>query len=149
MNKYRRQAVIAQLLREQAITSQHQLMLLLKEKGIEVSQATLSRDLAELGAVRDGATKRYVLPKDRDPAALLARAQSILKMMVKEVSSSGNVVVVKTGPGQANTVAHLLDTLELPGLLGTVAGDNTILCVVDETHSARALAEQIRELARG
>ncbi len=147
MNKYRRQAVIAQLLKEHIVTSQQQLAELLRAQGIEVSQATLSRDLAEMGAVRDGQTKRYVLARDRDPAAVLSKARSILKMMVKEVARSGNIVLVKTGPGQANTVAHVLDNLELEGLLGTVAGDNTIICVVAEGADSEAVARQIRELA--
>ena len=134
-------------MRERFVTSQLQLLELLRERGVEVSQATLSRDLAEMGAVRDGQTKRYILAKDRDPAAALSRARSIMKMMVKEVGFSGNLAVVKTGPGQANTVAHILDSLELPELLGTVAGDNTIICVAKEGVSGAELARRIRELA--
>ncbi len=143
----RRRAVKA-ILAEQIVTSQSALTGLLAERGFSVTQATVSRDLRAVGAVKaragDGVL-RYV----REPASPLdARAAlaAVLSTYAESVRWSGNLVVVKTPPGAAHVAAAAVDGAELEGVLGTVAGDDTMLIVADEETGGRAVAELIEQI---
>ena len=137
------------LLSEQVISSQAQLARLLAGQGFRVTQATVSRDLRAVGAVKtrlaDG-TMRYMW--DSAPQAPNAREVLAITLATyaKSVMPSGNLVVVKTPPGAAHVVAAAIDDSALDGILGTVAGDDTMLIVADEATGGRAVAELIEQI---
>jgi len=129
--KAQRQHRISRLLAEHEVTSQPQLVDLLADAGILATQATVSRDLDDLGAVRvrrPGGELAYAIPEF-------------------EPAHSGNLVIVRTPPGCAHVVASALDRSGLAGLLGTVAGDDTMLCVASERVGGARLAETLSTLA--
>ena len=149
--KAQRQHKVAQLLSEHHVTSQTQLVELLAEEGIMATQATVSRDLDDLGAVRvrlPGGALAYALPSyEPERLAPQDHLRRVLGEWVAEVTHSGNMVVVRTPPGCAHVVASALDRSGLPGLLGTVAGDDTMMCVAAERTGGQALARTLRDLA--
>jgi transcriptional regulator of arginine metabolism len=151
MTKIQRQHKIGRLLAEQAVTSQAHLVELLAGQGVTATQATVSRDLDDLGAIKvrlPGGETAYAIPElptdQRAPADHLRR---VFGDWVVEVSHSGNLVVLRTPPGSAHVVASALDRSGLPEVLGTVAGDDTLLVVVAEGLTGAAVAGRLAELA--
>ena len=152
-----RQARIRELIDGQEVTSQTQLAALLAGDGVEVTQATLSRDLEELGAVKlrgaDGAPASYVLPPENDPLraaqadATPARHTRMLGDLLTGAEGSANLAVLRTPPGAAQFLASALDKVALPDVLGTIAGDDTLLVVSREPGGGPALADRFRALA--
>lgn len=131
---------IRRLLDGHVVTSQEELVDLLAAEGVEVTQATISRDLARLGAIKiriDG-TVRYAIPEGRstDPEADLAR---VLAARVHSMTASGNLLVLRTGVGAAQVVAAAIDALDEPTIVGSVAGDDTIVVVAAEGTSGTTL----------
>ncbi len=149
--KAQRQHRITQLLGEHRVTSQPQLVELLAGAGIAATQATVSRDLDDLGAVKvrlPGGDHAYAIPAyEPDRVAPMDHLRRVLGEWVAEVNHSGPLVVVRTPPGCAHVVGSALDRSGLPGLLGTVAGDDTLLCVASEPVGGPALAATLRDLA--
>lgn len=150
--KARRQHVIARLLVEHAITSQPQLVELLASEGVDATQATVSRDLEELGAVRvrmpgvEGQVYAIAeLPTNQ--VAPVEHLRRVLGEWVVELGVSGNLILLRTPPGSAHVVASALDRTRLEGMLGTVAGDDTVLVVSDSINGGESLAQRIGELA--
>jgi transcriptional regulator of arginine metabolism len=146
-----RHARIAELIRSQPVRSQTELVELLAADGVNVTQATLSRDLEELGAAKvrgtDGQPPAYVIPAEGDrpmrPAEQApARLVRLLRELLTGTDTSGNLVVLRTPPGAAQFLASALDRSGLPEVVGTIAGDDTIL-VVSREHSGRALAAKL------
>jgi transcriptional regulator of arginine metabolism len=143
--KAARHARIVALIRGRSVRAQSDLADLLAAEGIQVTQATLSRDLDELGAVKvrtgDGASV-YVIPEDGNAAlrpaeGTPARLQRLLRELLTGVDASGNLVVLRTPPGAAQFLASALDRSGLIDVVGTIAGDDTILVVArDSTPSA-------------
>jgi transcriptional regulator of arginine metabolism len=142
VTKTARQARITTLIREKAIRSQTELVELLAAEGIQVTQATLSRDLEELGALKlraaDGGPGGYFIPEDGNPALRRpeqapARLQRLLKELLTGTDSSGNLAVLRTPPGAAQFLASALDRAGLPEVVGTIAGDDTILVVARQS----------------
>jgi transcriptional regulator of arginine metabolism len=150
-----RQARIRELIEVQPVTSQTQLAALLAGSGIEVTQATLSRDLEELGAVKlrgsDGAPASYVLPPENAPLrpaqAAPARLTRLLGDLLTSAEGSANLAVVRTPPGAAQFLASALDKVGLPDVLGTIAGDDTLLVVSRRPDGGAALADRLRAMA--
>jgi transcriptional regulator of arginine metabolism len=149
--KQQRQQIITRLIAKENVCSQPHLQEMLKDQGIEATQATISRDLEELGAVKirvAGGDSIYAIaeyaPARVAPSDQLRR---VMAEWVAEVTSSGNLVVVRTPPGCAHVVASALDRSALSGLLGTVAGDDTIFCVAAEDIGGAGLAEELRSLS--
>lgn len=151
MPKTQRQQRIARLLETRAVTSQGQLVELLAEDGIVATQATVSRDLDALGAVKvrvPGGDTVYAIPQlAKDQGAPEEHLRRVLGDWVAEVDRSGNLVVVRTPPGSAHVVASALDRAGLPGIIGTVAGDDTILVVASERAGGATVARRLSELA--
>ena len=150
-SKQQRQQMVTRLIAQDNVSSQPHLQELLKEQGIEATQATISRDLEELGAVKiriAGGDSIYAIaeyaPARVAPSDQLRR---VMAEWVAEVTSSGNLVVVRTPPGCAHVVASALDRSGLVGLLGTVAGDDTIFCIASEDIGGAKMADKLRELA--
>ena len=137
-----RHARIVDLIRDKAVRSQTELAELLAVDGVQVTQATLSRDLEELRAVKVGGV--YVIPEDGLPALrpveqAPARLIRLLRELLNSVDVSGNLVVLRVPPGAAQFLASALDRSGLTDLVGTIAGDDTILVVArDDTPGAGA-----------
>lgn len=147
MTKASRQRRIAELLRTERIGSQAELVARLRSEGERVTQATLSRDLVELGAVRahEAGDPVYRLPDEpSDPRTHLHR---MLVEFAHEITASGNLVVVRTPPGCAQPVARALDTAGFEGALATIAGDDTILIVCAPRVPGTTLASRLRQAA--
>jgi transcriptional regulator of arginine metabolism len=150
-SKVQRQQTIARLVARHAVTNQPQLVELLAEEGISATQATVSRDLEDLGAVKvrvPGGETVYAIP-EYEPSRLAPEDQlrRVLGEWVAEVRASANLVVVRTPPGCAHVVGSALDRSGMSGLLGTVAGDDTLFCVAEEDLGGDGLAERLRDLA--
>lgn len=150
-SKVQRQQAIARLIAKHAVTNQPQLVDLLAEDGITATQATVSRDLEDLGAVKvrvPGGDTVYAIP-EYEPQRIAPEDQlrRVMGEWVAEVRHSGNLVVLRTPPGCAHVVASALDRSGLPGILGTVAGDDTLLCVAEEPLGGETLRDRLRELA--
>ena len=146
-----RQARIVEMINRMAIRSQAELANLLGADGVEVTQATLSRDLEELGAVKlrgpDGGAPVYALPEDGHPMRAsgsgTSRLTRLLGEMLVSVDASGNLAVLRTPPGAAQFLASAIDRVALHDVVGTIAGDDTILVVAREPLTGTELARRI------
>ena len=151
MSKTSRQHRIVQLLGDVAVTSQTQLVDLLIAEDIEATQATVSRDLEDIGAVKvrvPGGDLVYALPEH--PSEQVAPADHLRRVLsdwVADVAYSHNIVVVRTPPGSAHVVASALDRSGLEDVIGTVAGDDSIMIVASEESTGKDLAAHISDLA--
>jgi len=150
MPRPRRLALVARLLSSRPFSSQEELVKALGRAGVAVTQATLSRDLRGLGVLKrpDAAGRMvYVLPGP--PTELLDRERQLLdlKAFVNEVRVAGNLAIVKTPPGHANAVARAIDLSDLAGLVGSVAGDDTVLVVTEGPAAAGRLKRRLDSLA--
>ena len=146
-----RQKIIADLIDSGNISSQNQLKGLLKKNSLLITQATLSRDLNELGAIKkrqkDGLLV-YVLPKDQDNNAHKKIAINALNNFVLEVESVLNQVVVKTTTAAAQVVAEAIDNLFLDNVIASIAGDNVILIISNSEDKAKVILKNIEEVLR-
>jgi transcriptional regulator of arginine metabolism len=137
------------MIQGQRVRSQEQLRRLLRAGGFDVTQATLSRDVRELGLVKGGADRAYQSPvpasANGQPAALLNRAAGEYLTRVDRVQQ---LVILRTGPGQAPLLGVALDGARLPELVGTIAGDDTILAIARDVRRARALVQRLERLTR-
>ena len=151
LSKTQRQHLVAKLLAGHAVTSQDQLVGLLAEENVAATQATVSRDLDDLGAIKvrgAGGESIYAIPElPKDQRAPDDHLRRVFGDWVVEVSHSANIVVLRTPPGSAHVVGSALDRSGLPEVIGTVAGDDTLLVVVADGLSGAEVAESLRELA--
>ena len=151
MQKTQRQHRIAKLLEAQPVMSQAQLVELLAADGVVATQATVSRDLDELGAVKvriAGGESVYAIPED--PKERIAPEDHLRRVFgdwVVEVGHSANLVVLRTPPGSAHVVASALDRAGLDDIVGTVAGDDTLLVVASERVGGAKMAKRLSALA--
>lgn len=135
-----RKALAAKLIASQPIDSQEALVLALKKAGVVVTQATASRDLVDLGAHRErdrDGVMRYVLPTQ----AVAAPNNNLLL----SATASGNLVILRTPPGGAQLLASSLDQSSLASLIGTIAGDDTVMAVASSAQGGSRLSKEIEE----
>lgn len=148
--KHQRQHRIAKLLVEHRVANQGLLVELLDEEGLTVTQATVSRDLEELGAIKvrvPGGETVYAIPAlPRDQVSPQDHLRRVLGDWLVEVERSGDLVVLRTPPGSAHVVASAIDRNGLDGIVGTVAGDDTLLAIAREGGGAR-VAARLQQLA--
>ncbi|MDP4013501.1 MAG: arginine repressor [Candidatus Nanopelagicales bacterium] len=149
---------IVQLTQQRPITSQTELQALLADEGIEVTQATISRDLGALQATKvpgPGESLVYAVPGEggdatpRSPDAASIRTDRMARVceeLLVSVDGSANVVVLRTPPGAAQYLASTIDHSALPGVIGSVAGDDTVLLVTREPDGAQSVGRRILEL---
>ncbi len=151
LTKNQRQHRITKLLESQLVTSQAQLVTLLSDQGVEATQTTVSRDLDDLGAVKvrlPGGETAYALPElPTQQIAPEDHLRRVLGEWVVEVAHSANLVVLRTPPGSAHVVGSALDRSGVEGVVGTVAGDDTVLVVVDEHTGGATMATRLRDIA--
>lgn len=154
-----RRQLIIELIRGGAVASQSDLVELLRERGIEVTQATVSRDLDELRATKTTSSDGrllYAVPaeggEDRFQADELedinARLIRVAEDTMVSVDYSGNLVVLRTPPGAAQYLASAFDHSHLQDVVGTIAGDDTILLVVAESSSGAAVADRLQQIIK-
>ncbi|HET9353993.1 MAG TPA: hypothetical protein VFO32_08350 [Sphingomicrobium sp.] len=149
--KNQRQRLIADWLREFRVGSQEELVARLSIAGIAATQATVSRDLLELGAVklkREG-TIRYVMPDQVEPGHAAAKLDRLLAEWVDAIIPAGNLLVLKTPPGSANLVANALDAAGIDEVAGTLAGDDTIFVALANGASPDAVANLLQQRRSG
>jgi len=148
-NRSHRLTLISKLLEERRFSSQEELAGALSRSGVEVTQATLSRDLRSLGVAKRAASGQawYELPSPAGETLDRGRQMLDLKVFVNELRLAQNLAVVKTPPGHASAVARAIDLLEFEGLVGSVAGDDTVLCILADTPTARRFKRHLDALA--
>jgi transcriptional regulator of arginine metabolism len=150
-----RQARIVELVSRMAIRSQTELAKLLAAEGVDVTQATLSRDLDELGAVKlrgaDGGAPVYVIPEDGSPVRGVQGGTSRLARLLGELlvsaDGSANLMVLRTPPGAAQFLASAIDRAALHEVVGTIAGDDTVMVIAREPISGLELADRFTTMA--
>ena len=150
-----RQSRIVALLSIHQVRSQPELAALLAQEGIDITQATLSRDLDELGAVKlrapDGGAGVYVVPEDGSPVRGVSggtdRLSRLLGELLVSTDGSANLAVLRTPPGAAHYLASALDRASLPDVVGTIAGDDTILVIARAPLTGLEVAARIERLA--
>jgi transcriptional regulator of arginine metabolism len=151
LGKPQRQHRISRLLEEQAVSSQAQLVELLAANGIVATQATVSRDLEDLGAVKvriPGGTMAYAIPEHaKEASAPDDHLRRVMGEFVVDVAHSGSLVVLRTPPGSAHVVASALDRSGIRDMLGTVAGDDTLLVICAEDAEGTKVAAELATLA--
>jgi transcriptional regulator of arginine metabolism len=150
MKSYRQQ-LVSELVEQEAISSQEQLRERLRAKGIEVTQATLSRDIRDLGLVKragDGAYRRPGAEAPaRGPGSEVALRRAVAEFL-RRIEAVHQLVVLKTDPGQAQTLAIALDRAHMPDVVGTIGGDDTILVIFRGDRDAREFTERLEEWVR-
>ena len=151
-SRARRHRVIAELLRGGTLSSQEELVERLRALGFEVTQATASRDLEQLGAIkiRRSGTIGYALPDQLGSADWAAqRLRTITREWVGSVVAVGQLVVLKTPPGSAHLVGVALDQVQWPEVAGTICGDDTLFVALADPDTAQRVAERLRALLEG
>lgn len=151
LTKNQRQHRIAQILETNSVTNQDQLVDLLAGAGVIATQTTVSRDLEEMGAVKvrvPGGETVYAIPElAHERIAPEDHLRRVCSEWVVDVGCSANIVVLRTPPGSAHVVASALDRAGLADVLGTIAGDDTVMVVVAEDINGTDAAERLRVLA--
>ena len=146
--RYTRQNKIVELISLHEIDTQDKLADLLKESGYDVTQATVSRDIKELKLIKTLAPSgqyKYTLP-EQTAKQTSDRFSKIFKNTVQSAASAGNLVVVKTLTGCANAACEAIDSLEFPHIIGSIAGDNTVLIVCGDNENAADLTLKFEEM---
>jgi transcriptional regulator of arginine metabolism len=144
MNKTLRQRAILELLKQGSVASQEDLQRALRKRGIRVGQATLSRDIRDLGLSKTA--NGYALPHGDGSALALPPVSRLVREFVLEVRAAQNLLVIKTIVGSAQPVAAALDEEDWAEAIGTIAGDDTILMVCPDQDDAMKLAERVQEM---
>lgn len=146
--KEQRHRAIAELIRSQPLASQEELAERLAGQGFAVTQATISRDLDQLGAVkvrRDGRLG-YALPDAFANTPVPTGLAAVLRDWVRSIDVAGNLVVLKTPPGSAHLIGVALDQAALPDVVGTICGDDTVFVAVKSASKARPFAQRLQVL---
>ncbi|MBQ3090250.1 MAG: arginine repressor [Oscillospiraceae bacterium] len=149
--KERRQQTILDIIAGRDIETQEQLLTALKEYGFQCTQATISRDIKELQLIKElsvSGSYRYVVSDRKGKGEHNERLQMIFRQGVVSAAVAQNMIVVKTMPGLANAAASALDHMDLEHLVGTLAGDDTVLLIMDNNQSAEQLCDEIKYMLR-
>ena len=147
--KIHRQIKVKELVERLVIRTQDELADALHSEGIDVTQATVSRDIKEMMLVKvptgDGG-HRYAFPSEHSITVSVARLEKTFQDSVLTINSSGNIVVLRTLPGTAQAVAYVLDNIRWPEIIGTVAGDDTIFIVVKPEKDVPKVVERFESM---
>jgi transcriptional regulator of arginine metabolism len=138
MNKSFRQGQILNVIRWQHIHTQEELARELVQHGIQTTQVTLSRDIRELGLVKTSEGYRKLPSESSGP-----QLADVIDEYMQDVKVAQNIIVIRTSPGNANTLAVALDNADLPEVVGTVAGDDTVFVVAPDSHAAAKLKQKL------
>ncbi|NLB74271.1 MAG: arginine repressor [Firmicutes bacterium] len=149
LSKTRRHAKVLEIIRGKPIETQEDLAASLQKEGFEVTQATVSRDIKELGITKTptgSGRYRYVVPKERAFEDSERRMRRLLKDSVISIDFSENLLVIRTLTGNAHAVAAVIDNMGIPEIVGTIAGDDTILIVVKPKSAVISVMERFNRL---
>lgn len=151
MMKLARHAKILEIISEKEIETQEELAAELQKRGIDVTQATVSRDIKELRLVKvlteDGKRYKYA-PMTKIDTNISERLMTLLSESIVNVDYAGNIIVIKTLSGSASAAAEAIDTLNWKNIVGTIAGDNTIFVLVRNQEDIQELVEKFRKLMK-
>lgn len=149
--KNSRQEMMLKLIREKAISTQEELTAQVKAAGFNTTQATVSRDIKELGIIKvtlpNKSTKYAVLDRTGDSAP--GRLLAVFSNSVRTIESAMNIVVIKTLPGMAQAAASALDSMHLNDIIGTIAGDDTVFVATPGIDESQALVITLNDLVIG
>ena len=149
--KNERQSKILEIIKEEPIETQEQLQQRLLDLGIACTQATISRDIKQLHLIKEpiGQGKyRYAISIQRKRLNIADKLRTILHESIVSVDYAQNLVVVKTMSGLAGAAATALDSMRISGVVGTVAGDDTVLIVLRDTETARSICDEITDMVK-
>ena len=148
--KRARQAEILNIIQAVDVETQEQLLDELKARGFSATQATISRDIKELRLVKElsGGGYRYASSERKGMADSDARLRNIFKEGVTSVDRAQNIVVVRTMPGLASAACSALDSMEIPGMVGSLAGDDTGILIMRDNASAQQFVGEIHKLLK-
>jgi transcriptional regulator of arginine metabolism len=149
MSKNERQARLLQLIREKDISTQEELAAVLNGAGLDVTQATVSRDIKELGLIKvttGGGQQKYV-PMERSGEVASGRLMKVFSEAVLHLDTAMNLVIIKSLPGMAQACASALDSMQLADVAGSIAGDDTVFVATHAIEQAEALRQILSELA--
>ena len=147
--KLDRQNVIMEIITKQDIETQNQLLEALAARGVKSTQATLSRDIRDMRLIKElgpNGNYRYVMAASQDSADLDARLKKIFKECVLSYDLAQNILVIKTLPGLAQAAGSTLDGMDIPGLVGTIAGDDTAFLALKDPDAAVKLYHELEQL---
>lgn len=147
--KSRRQGAILDIIDGEPLHSQEELRRRLRHVGFDTTQATISRDIKELGLVKRAGDGAYQRPgaEAQNPATVLSALERATSEFVRKVDRVQQLVVVRTGAGQASALAQAIDRARLPEMVGTIAGDDTILVIARDERRAAAFVKRLGEYA--
>ena len=150
MNKKERQNLILQIIETHEVERQEELVNLINERGAKATQATISRDICELNLVKvAGKEKRYKYQKViSGSVSVNKRNLTFFKESVVSIEEAGNLIVIKTLSGNANAVATVVDGLNFDNILGSVAGDDTLLVITKTVKDAHFILQRMRDLVK-
>jgi transcriptional regulator of arginine metabolism len=151
MSKFDRQGAILRLVQQHGLSTQEELAEALRQEGLNAVQATISRDIAQLGLVKvrdDDGRLVYALPGAAD-LDRLSELTSALRRWAVSLDPSANFLVVRTPPGHANALARAIDEARLPDVIGTIAGDDTIMVIAREGVEGAAVERELRHHLEG
>lgn len=149
--KEQRQALILEIIQNQEIETQEQLLNELQKSGIGCTQATISRDIKELHLVKELASNgsyKYSVSRQSRKSDLSDRLQTIFREGVTSFDYAQNLVVLKTMPGLANAAAAAMDRMELPAMVGSIAGDDTVMLIMRTTQDAERFCGELRAMVK-
>lgn len=144
-----RQAKILEIIEQEPIDTQEQLQQRLQESGILCTQATISRDIKQLHLIKEPVGQgryRYAVSSQRSRLNMADKLRTIFRESIVSVDSAQNIVVVKTMAGLANAAGAALDSMSIPTMVGSLAGDDTAILIMRDGESARVLCEEIHEM---
>ena len=146
-----RQSKILEIIEREPIDTQEQLQQRLQEQGITCTQATISRDIKQLHLIKEpmGQGKfRYAVSVQRNRLNVADKLRTIFRESIVSVDYAQNIVVIKTMAGLANAAAAALDSMSIPYMVGSLAGDDTAMLVMRDTDSARSFCDEIHEMLK-
>ena len=149
MMKNNRQAMILEIISQENIETQEQLLSRLQARGINSTQATISRDIKQMHLIKQPAGQgvyRYAVSDNRNRLNLAEKLRTIFRESITSIAYAPNIVVIKTMPGLASAACSALDNMELPYVVGSLAGDDTAFLLMKDTESAEAFCEEIKEM---
>ena len=148
--KNKRQAKIMEIISGTNVETQEQLLALLQQEGFRVTQATISRDIKDLRIVKELTslgTYRYAVSTSESRNSFTSRLNTIFKECVVSFDYAQNIIVIRTMPGFASAAASAIDAMHMKTIVGSLAGDDTVMIVMRDNNAAAALCDEIRSLA--
>ena len=149
--KAKRQQEILRIIEEQDVDTQDQLLAELRARGVQSTQATISRDIKELHLVKEltgYGTYRYAVSERKASLNFAGRLRTIFKEGVTSVDRAQNIVVVRTMPGLASAACSALDSMEIPGMVGSLAGDDTGILIMRDNDAAERFNQEVHKLLK-